>query len=443
MCLSIAVLCFGVFSAVSVSYSISGTISYTVTDAFVKVSSKVYKGTNQYKTDTELETLAKALADGTKNLADNGFTAENTYSISDYDSTSGENFAQTINLILSSTNKSYLIEITIQNLSPSVNVWAKANWELKTGSNIVQGNNSSQPTISSTAAQKIYFIVSIADLTASISNTSYSMGLGIGIGDMPIEAKVNNETITVSNGTTWAEFIKDKSEYTTITENSESYIKKDGEVLRKECQKVRTTDAIEKDAKYYKLTLIDGTKYWYLELGKLTDGTAIRWQLVSLDGENAYTYTSDEPEIGSGSIFVQMTYVSSSVYKEQGTSSIYKKTAIREYLKNLEVFGDKNQYGIEEDPGYIAIYTDESVVGGEVTGDMFWLLSEGQANGLMSRSDRGRFDEGGTYINWWVRVSGTDWELNERGITTDDDGNVGCSCVLSQEYAVRAAFQLA
>lgn len=42
LCLSLMVLCFGVYSAVSVDYTISGSISYEVDSAFVNITTKVY-----------------------------------------------------------------------------------------------------------------------------------------------------------------------------------------------------------------------------------------------------------------------------------------------------------------------------------------------------------------------------------------------------------------
>ena len=43
LCLSIAMLCFGVFAASQVTYTISGTISYDVKDVFCTISGEVYK----------------------------------------------------------------------------------------------------------------------------------------------------------------------------------------------------------------------------------------------------------------------------------------------------------------------------------------------------------------------------------------------------------------
>ncbi len=43
LCFSIAVLCFGVYSALSVSYSISGSVSYEINDVFVELDLSVYR----------------------------------------------------------------------------------------------------------------------------------------------------------------------------------------------------------------------------------------------------------------------------------------------------------------------------------------------------------------------------------------------------------------
>ena len=61
MCLAIAVLCFGVFAASSVTYQISGTISYDVSDVFVNVKTTVYSYANNLS-QKDLETYATAIA---------------------------------------------------------------------------------------------------------------------------------------------------------------------------------------------------------------------------------------------------------------------------------------------------------------------------------------------------------------------------------------------
>ena len=183
MCLAIAVLCFGVFSATQVSYTIGGSISYEVTDAFVKVNTKVYKGTNLYNRG-QLELLSEDFASGTKTLASEGFSQDTSFSFDEFDSTNSSAFTkENINLDFSSTNKSYVVEMDIQNLSPSVNVWAIAEWSVDDNSNVVQGNNVMQKAITSTESKKIYYVISVEDFKSGISSISYTMNLKIGNGD--------------------------------------------------------------------------------------------------------------------------------------------------------------------------------------------------------------------------------------------------------------------
>lgn len=198
LCLAVAVLCFGVFSATQISYTIGGTISYEVKDAFVKVNTKVYKGTNAYNRG-ELELVSEDFASGTKTLASENFTQDTSYVISEYDSTSASTFVKNdMNFEFSSTTKSYVVEMDIKNLSPSVSVWAIAEWNIDDNSNIVQGNNVMQKEITSTASKKIYFAVSVEDFRNSISGVNYSMNLKIGVGDYS-RSEENLSKITIDS----------------------------------------------------------------------------------------------------------------------------------------------------------------------------------------------------------------------------------------------------
>ena len=46
LCLSVAMLCFGVYSAMSVSYTVNGSVSYEVKDVFVNINTRVYRATS-------------------------------------------------------------------------------------------------------------------------------------------------------------------------------------------------------------------------------------------------------------------------------------------------------------------------------------------------------------------------------------------------------------
>ena len=55
LCLSLMVLCFGVYSAVQVSYSISGSISYEVSGAYANITTKVY-GLDEFLASDDIST---------------------------------------------------------------------------------------------------------------------------------------------------------------------------------------------------------------------------------------------------------------------------------------------------------------------------------------------------------------------------------------------------
>ena len=60
MMFAVALLCFGVYSAISVNYTLSGSVSYQVTDAFVEITTKVYASKDLMDEET-LKTSAQAI----------------------------------------------------------------------------------------------------------------------------------------------------------------------------------------------------------------------------------------------------------------------------------------------------------------------------------------------------------------------------------------------
>lgn len=60
MCLALMVLCFGVYSATNITYTIGGSISYEVTDVFADVTTRVY--TSSFKEKDSLQTTVNAIA---------------------------------------------------------------------------------------------------------------------------------------------------------------------------------------------------------------------------------------------------------------------------------------------------------------------------------------------------------------------------------------------
>ena len=51
LCLSVAMLCFGVYSAMSVSYTVNGSVSYEVKDVFVNINTRIYRATSDTPID--------------------------------------------------------------------------------------------------------------------------------------------------------------------------------------------------------------------------------------------------------------------------------------------------------------------------------------------------------------------------------------------------------
>lgn len=190
LCLCIAVLCFGVFSAINVSYNIGGSISYEVNDAFVKINTKVYKNSKKYN-QGDLEILAEELSDGTTTVDKESFTLDNSFNIEEYDSTSQDSFSfDQLNLKFSSTDKCFLVETEVKNLSPSTNVWVLADLDnISVPENVVQGNNVMIREIASSSPKKMYFAISIKDDKSSVATSNFKLQLKAGIGDYSLSSE--------------------------------------------------------------------------------------------------------------------------------------------------------------------------------------------------------------------------------------------------------------
>ena len=92
LCFSIAVLCFGVYSAMSVSYQVTGNVSYNVQDVFVKIDLSVYKSTSQNPLDLEIHKGNITTIQNAPSLpvADTQVIAEMTDSVETYNIETGE-----------------------------------------------------------------------------------------------------------------------------------------------------------------------------------------------------------------------------------------------------------------------------------------------------------------------------------------------------------------
>ena len=86
LCFSLAVLTFGVFAANQVNYTISGNISYAVTDAYVQITTRMYRSPVEATTLSKLGYLSKSFIDNTQNTAFGGANNISAYNADkDYD----------------------------------------------------------------------------------------------------------------------------------------------------------------------------------------------------------------------------------------------------------------------------------------------------------------------------------------------------------------------
>lgn len=122
LCLSIAMLCFGVFAASSVTYTISGTISYDVKDVFCTISGKVYKKSDSNVAVATLNTNLTTLIGETETGYETAQTLNGKTSTGESGTT--ETLSETVNIVFgrdsSDANKewyTYYIVLTIQNNS--------------------------------------------------------------------------------------------------------------------------------------------------------------------------------------------------------------------------------------------------------------------------------------------------------------------------------------
>lgn len=179
MCLAVAVLCFGVFSATQVSYTIGGSISYEVDDVFVKINTKIYSTPNQKtasEMNTDITTLAsktftqiEAITDYTLTqtmveYTSNGAESSNTHTAKD----SSNNGAK---IDYKENAYTYYIVINVENLSPSKSVYAYLSEDisLSSNANTILATNKKQDAIAKGETSKNIVIgFSLKDKKTSI-----------------------------------------------------------------------------------------------------------------------------------------------------------------------------------------------------------------------------------------------------------------------------------
>ena len=427
LCLCFAVLCMGIYAAQSVSYTISGTISYTVEDVFATISAKVFKVSGQQSASmmqTNVDTLSttslSSIASST--YIDAGIT------ITDFDTTSSSSESRNVDITIDNTYMTYYIVVNIANLADrAINAMLTDSTtyaNLNTASKLIQNN------IAKGETKNLVVAFSLDDNKVEINSLEINYKVEVGY-----------------------------TEYTTP---------------------VFGNVALKND---------ETNKYWYVELGQLSssDATKLKWRLVSLNGTSAYTYSTTTPTVGSGSVFVQETALTNNSV-EWGSSysntNYFTESTLRTSIKDGGLF---NLSDTEKDyltSGYIEArtlddiswsymdyqastftypYTDSShtaLTSSSKGTDYFWLMSVDEAclyfNDPLQSTTLAEYNYRHTNIQWKPSGSGVSFWLRSPCYHYDF-GDTGCyglaTCVSSDgsfyDYSagyscgVRAAFQLA
>ena len=206
-CLAIAVLCFGVFAAIKVTYTVSGSISYEVTDAHVDISTTVYYSASQM-TEGELYKNIQEIEDETTDLSTLKTVHEVSTTGQEVDDYVFNNTTALADLKFDSEHKTYFFAMNVTNRGAN-NVWAIVEDDINSPANTLQVNNAVQQTIAQNQTKPIIFAVTLDDATLSITSsedTAFSYSIKVGVGDVAQENSnleklgftLNGDTYTVS-----------------------------------------------------------------------------------------------------------------------------------------------------------------------------------------------------------------------------------------------------
>ncbi len=90
LCLSVAMLCFGVYSAMSVNYSVSGSVSYEVRDVFVNIELSVYRSMSDTPIKSHTENENKLLSAQSETVEGFELLQDYNNTVSTYDPQTGK-----------------------------------------------------------------------------------------------------------------------------------------------------------------------------------------------------------------------------------------------------------------------------------------------------------------------------------------------------------------
>ncbi len=201
LCFSIAVLCFGVYSALSVSYSINGSVSYEIQDVFVELDLSVYRAlsTTPVNSATHNQNVSTIKGAG-KNISETDF---GKLSYTDHESTyekgevkpgneDGIFEAYSENLALtygSPTNDNqgyaFYIVIDIYNLGSEI-----INAQITTAPTSLENTilrDSGNVEIAADDTERIVLGLALDDVTTGIKSAGFTYTITISRGELPAE----------------------------------------------------------------------------------------------------------------------------------------------------------------------------------------------------------------------------------------------------------------
>lgn len=193
VCLAIAVFCFGVIAATNVTYTIGGSVSYVVTDAFVDIKTRVYTSKEKATSDTKLLAKSNYLTSTTyiTNALENGTLAEvekysdgrldvNTLQDQREPAIYPDQTADTkINIDYSNSNYTWYIVVSITNIADNI-VWANVSKQTFTGDfNSFANYTGGIDSIAKGETKSIVLGFSVKDEKTSIKDSTFDYSLTI------------------------------------------------------------------------------------------------------------------------------------------------------------------------------------------------------------------------------------------------------------------------
>lgn len=432
-CVAVTALCFGVYAALSINYTVSGTVNYSVSQSKVEITTQLYKSsykaTSSYNLKTNMvdalktKTVAQitAAAETLKvTPVDINGDAEGTADV--YNSTTAIDDSQNVvdNLEVKFKDNdalSYFIVISVKNIDESLNSYIRViNQKIAEDMNSFVYVSEGFAKIAPQETKTMVIAFALDDKTIAVKNTEFEYEIDVGAGEIssPIE-------LVDANGDSTADF-------------------------------------------------------WGVKMGtQIKDDviTDVYWRLVSTDnGVSPYVFNKDVKPVGM-SIFVMETAIVKNIAFHT-TSNDYATSTARNYingqmltdlnigtgneiLNNIKgrTLNDLYKGNIIQETATEMIYSNGTIP--EIEGitpetiDKFYLLSLKESLNLLCDFRSTNLTEFNTNLSdiknslkwasttWWLRTSSLDFGNYQSGILAD--GTIYGGTVTS-EFAVRPAFNL-